>query len=139
MKTLALLVLLTLANTFGFSQDDKTNTITVTIENIKNNNGKVLFSLHSKDTFMKGPGIMNTESKIVDGKVVITFKDVKPGEYAIMILHDENENNRMDFESNGMPKEDYGMSNNPMSYGPPNYTDAKFNFSGEALDLKIRF
>ncbi|MDT0557126.1 DUF2141 domain-containing protein [Ichthyenterobacterium sp. W332] len=139
MKTLALLVVLALSTTFGFSQNEDVNSITVTIENIKNNNGKVLLSLHSKDTFMKGQGIMNSESKITDGKVTITFENVKPGEYAIMALHDENENNRMDFENNGMPKENYGMSNNPMSYGPPMYSDAKFEFTGKTLDLNIRF
>jgi uncharacterized protein (DUF2141 family) len=41
-----------------------------------------------------------------------------------MVLHDKNGNNQMDFESNGMPKEAYGMSNNPMSYGPPQFSDA---------------
>ena len=125
----------------GFSQSNETESISivVTIDNVKNNAGKVLVSLHSKDTFMKGKGLQNAESKIVDGKVTVTFKDVVPGEYAIMTLHDENENNRMDFEDNGMPKESYGMSNNPMSYGPPQFTDAKFEVATEDLNLKIRF
>ncbi len=125
----------------GFSQDNKTETIsiTVTIDNVKNDTGKVLVSLHSKDTFMKGKGLQNTQSKITDGKVSVTFENVAAGEYAIMTLHDENENNRMDFEDNGMPKENYGMSNNPMSYGPPQFTDAKFEVTTEDLNLKIRF
>lgn len=139
MKTLALLLALALSTTLGFSQSNDDNSITVTIENIKNNKGKVLLSLHTKDTFMKGPGLQNLDSKIENGKVTVTFKDVKPGEYAIMVLHDENENNRMDYETNGMPKENYGMSNNPMSFGPPVYADAKFKFEGKPLDLSIRF
>ena len=139
MKTLTLLVVLTLSTTFGFSQSQESNTITVTIENIKNNDGKVLLSLHNKDTFMKGPGIQNTESKIVDGKISLTFKNVEPGTYAIMALHDENENRRMDFQDNGMPKESYGMSNNPMSFGPPQYAQAKFEINDEDVEMKIVF
>ena len=56
-----------------------------------------------------------------------------------MALHDENDNNAMDFEDNGMPKESYGMSNNPMSYGPPQFATAKFEVASEDLEMNIRF
>ena len=140
MKTLSLIISLLFAVTFTNAQDDTSGqTITVTIENISNNKGVVVLSLHTENTFMKGEGIKNEQSKIVDGKITVTFKNVKPGSYAIMAMHDENENNRMDFEANGMPKESYGMSNNPMSYGPPKYGDAKFELSNENLEMKISF
>jgi uncharacterized protein (DUF2141 family) len=56
-----------------------------------------------------------------------------------MAIHDENENNAMDFDPSGMPIESYGMSNNPLSYGPPNFTEAKFELKEEDLELAIRF
>ena len=140
MKTLSLLIALLLTINLTNAQESETKkTITVTIENITNNNGQVMLSLHTEDTFMKGQGIQNIESKIKDGKISVTFKNVKPGTYAIMALHDENENKRMDFEDNGMPKESYGMSNNPMSFGPPQYSTAKFNFEDKAMEMNIRF
>ncbi|MCF7561268.1 DUF2141 domain-containing protein [Sabulilitoribacter multivorans] len=140
MKALSLIITLLLSVTFSFSQEEKTGqSITVTIENITNNNGNVLLSLHTEETFMKGPGIQNLESKIVDGKISITFDNVEPRTYAIMALHDVNENRRMDFEENGMPKESYGMSNNPISYGPPQYAQAKFDLKNEDLEMKIVF
>ena len=71
--------------------------------------------------------------------VTITFENVLPGEYAILALHDENDNKRMDYEDNGMPKESFGMSNNVMVMGPPQYEDAKFKVANEDLDLNIRF
>ncbi|MCD2260923.1 DUF2141 domain-containing protein [Psychroserpens luteolus] len=138
MKTLFLSIALIVVSTLGFAQDSKGQTITVTIENAKNDNGKLLVSLNTKDTFMKGAGVQNAESKIKDGKATITFENVTPGDYAIMVLHDENENERMDFEDNGMPKESYGMSNNPRSYGPPIYEDAKFTLTKEDMKLSIR-
>ena len=112
--------------------------ITVTIQNIKNDKGSVLLGLHTEDTFMKGPGIKNLKSKIENGQVTVTFTNVEAGNYAIMAMHDENDNNRMDFE-NGMPLESYGMSNNPMSYGPPQYQDAKFEVNDKDLSFNIRF
>ncbi len=112
--------------------------ITVTIQNIKNDKGSVLLGLHTEDTFMKGPGIKNLKSKIENGQITVTFKNVEVGTYAIMVMHDENDNNRMDFE-NGMPLESYGMSNNPMSYGPPQYQDAKFEVNDKDLSFNIRF
>lgn len=138
MKTLTLIIALVLSVNLSNSQDNKTlRNITVTIENIVNNNGKVVLGLHTEDTFMKGQGIANAESEIVDGEITFTFKNIEAGTYAIMALHDENK--RMDFQDNGMPKESYGMSNNPMSYGPPQYATAKFELKEEDLDLKIIF
>ena len=82
---------------------------------------------------------MDAETEIKDGKVTIIFKNVVPGEYAIMTLHDENDNKRMDFQDNGMPLESYGISKNVMSFGPPNYDEAKFIVEDKDLNLNIRF
>lgn len=113
-------------------------TITVTVNNVKNNTGQVIFGLHNNQTWMKTQGIQNTSTKIENNIATVTFKNVKPGTYAVMVLHDENINNRMDFKS-GMPLENYGMTNNPLSYGPPQYSDAKFEVTNQDLDFKVRF
>ncbi|HLV14887.1 MAG TPA: DUF2141 domain-containing protein [Xanthomarina sp.] len=115
-----------------------TYSITVTINNPLSDNGTMIIGLHNESTFMKSQGIENQKSVIIDGKVQVTFEDLKPGTYAIMVLHDANGNGRMDFNDNGMPLESYGMSNNPMLYGPPSFTDAKFNLENEDLELQIR-
>ncbi len=139
LKVIMLNIVFAFCTLLGFSQDTKTEgqTITVTVDNVKNSNGNVMVALHSEDTFLKGQGIQNLESDIKDGKITVTFKNVASGSYAIMVLHDENKNKRMDFE-NGMPLESYGMSNNPMSYGPPQFSEAKFEVAAENLDLNIR-
>ncbi|WP_179319556.1 DUF2141 domain-containing protein [Winogradskyella helgolandensis] len=138
MKKLILTFALALMSIIGFSQEGGA-TITITIDNVTSDKGKVLTSLHTSETFMKGKGIQNAETEIKDGKVTISFKNVLPGEYAIMTLHDANDNKRMDFQDNGMPLESYGISNNVMSFGPPNYDEAKFIVEDKDLDLNIRF
>jgi uncharacterized protein (DUF2141 family) len=139
MKKIILTFTLVLISLFSFAQEDKGITITVTIDNVKNDTGKVLLSLHTSETFMKGKGIQDVETDIKDGKISVTFENVLPGDYAIMALHDENSNRRMDYRENGMPLESYGASNNVMAFGPPLYDDSKFKVENKDLELSIRF
>jgi len=139
MKLLFLTMALTLISTLGFSQDINGQTLTITIENARSDDGKMVVALNTKDTFLKLQPIQSAEVDIKDGKATVSFENVQPGEYAIMALHDLNGNQSMDFEANGMPKESYGTSNNPRSFGPPIYDDAKFNVGKEDLTLSIRF
>lgn len=139
MKSITLTIALTFISFLGFAQDTKGITITVTIDNVKNDNGHVLLGLHSEDTFMKRQDIQSSKSEIKDGKITASFTNIPSGTYAIMALHDANDNERMDFEPSGMPAESYGLSNNPMSYGPPQFSEAKFEVTDKNLELNIRF
>ena len=138
MKNLILTIVFTLSAFLGYSQENGI-TITVTVDNLTSDKGITAFALHTKDTFMKSDGILNVASTIKDGKVKITFDNVQTGEYAILGLHDVNENGRMDFSENGMPIEGFGTSNNVMAFGPPQYEDSKFKFEDKDVELSIRF
>ncbi|WP_271782475.1 DUF2141 domain-containing protein [Aquimarina algiphila] len=139
MKTLALIVALLISNFFTNAQENINGiTITVTVPNVTSSEGEVLFGLYDENTFMKAAPIKGEKSIITDGVAKITFTDVPAGVYAISCFHDINGNNRMDFEPNGMPKENYGVSNNSMSYGPPMWGEAKFEVTSENLELEIR-
>ncbi|MEN8704332.1 MAG: DUF2141 domain-containing protein [Polaribacter sp.] len=135
-----LLVSLLFATVIFISTSIRTQnkTITASIENISSDEGKVGFALYTKDNFMKEP-IMAKNAKIENGKTIVEFKNVVPGEYAIICYHDKNNNDRMDFSANRMPIEDYGVSNNVMSFGPPNYDDAKFVVADKNVSLIIKF
>lgn len=139
MKTLSLFIALIISTTLSFAQETKGQDITVTVENIANTRGSLSIGLHSEDTFMKSGGVKNISSKITGNKVTVTFKNVAPGNYAIMVLHDENNNKQMDFEPNGMPAESYGISNNPMLMGPPAFSDGKFEVASKNVELTIKF
>lgn len=112
--------------------------ITVIVPNVTSNKGTVNFALYNEDTFMKKP-LQALISKVSDKKSKVVFKDVEPGEYAVICFHDANSNKTMDFEESGMPLEDYGVSNNPMSYGPPQYDSAKFVVTDKDVTLEIVF
>ncbi len=138
MKTITLFLGLVLMGFNGVAQEE-TVTVTVTIENVLNDEGTVLVSLHTADTFMKGGGIIDLAEKAKKGPVTLSFENVKPGIYAIMAIHDVNDNKRMDYNSNGMPKESYGMSSNEMTEGPPTFDNAKFEVANEDVTFNIRF
>jgi len=110
-------------------------TVTVTVP-VKSDKGSVFYALHNEDTFMK-QGVAEMEGTIEDGKSTVTFKNVAPGDYAILLFHDTNGNKQMDFEASGMPKEMYGVSNNVMNFGPPQWSDAKFEVGSEPVSLEI--
>jgi len=139
MKTLSLFIALIISTTLSFAQTEKVQDITVTIENISNDRGHVVIGLHTADTFMKAEAYKQVAAKVKDGKVVYTFKNITPGNYALLALHDENDNKRMDFEPNGMPMESFGLSNNPMLMGPPTFSEGKFEVTDKNVELTIKF
>lgn len=110
-------------------------TITVIVP-AKSYSGKVVFGLFDESTFLKEP-ILGTVSTITDGKAIAKFDGVWPGTYAIVLFHDKNENNMMDFEVNGMPSENYAVSNNTYGYGPPQWHEAKFEVKNMPIEMII--
>ncbi|MBL4604483.1 MAG: DUF2141 domain-containing protein [Flavobacteriaceae bacterium] len=137
MKILATILTAALMLTASLTVNKK-QTITATVVNVTSDSGKVSFALYNKDNFMQKP-LQSINAKIIEGKSTVTFEGVEAGEYAIICFHDKNDNDKMDFQENGMPMEDYGMSNNVMTFGPPKYIDAKFEVSKEDVVLEIKF
>jgi len=137
MKILATVLTVAMILTGSLVSSNK-KTITATVVNITSNSGKVSFALYNKDTFMKTP-LQSKNGKIEDGKSTVTFEDIEPGDYAVICFHDKNDNDKMDFQENGMPMEDYGASNNVMTFGPPTYLNSKFTVSDKDVTLEIKF
>ena len=131
--------LLLVGTLFIINNINAQQTITATVVNVVSDQGKVSFALYNKDNFLQKP-LQASTSIIKEGKSVVTFKDVPEGDYAIVCFHDQNSNNKMDFQSNGMPTEDYGVSNNNSNpYGPPIFNDTKFMVSDKDVSLEIKF
>lgn len=141
MKTILFTITLALTSLFLTAQTSTEEIIdgtslTVTVS-LNGTGGHLLLSLHNEESFMKNP-IDAASSKIKDGKAIFTFTDLEPGEYALIALHDKNDNKRMDFEPSGRPSEDFGVSNNVMLMGPPQWNDAKFELGTTPLEMDIR-
>ncbi len=120
-----------------FSQD-VTQSIQVNINGIKSNEGTIRVGLYTtKNSFLnkiyKG---IDIEAKI-DG-VQVTFKNIEPGEYAISLYHDEDNNQTLNTFLK-IPTEPYGTSNNAKGkFGPPKWEDAKFIVSDQTVVQNIK-
>ena len=69
----------------------------------------------------------------------LRFAGVKPGTYAIALLHDENANGKADFALGMMPKEGFGFSRDAkIRMGPPSFADAAIEVGDADRDLAIR-
>lgn len=137
MKTLAVLFALILGS-YVEAQTQGSGKIIATVPNVNGTEGKVSFALYTVDTFMKQAPVSAAASEIKDGQATVTFENIAEGTYSIVVLHDRNNNSKMDFDSSGMPKEDYGTSGNTMSFGPPNWEESKFEFEGSYQEIEIR-
>ena len=138
MKTLSFIFILLFSITLATAQNtENTKTITVEIDKITSSKSHVILTLHNEQSFMKSDGLKSIKSKITDDQINVTFEGIAPGNYAILVLHDANDNNKMDFAETGMPIEAYGTSNNSMSFGPPQFYNAKFEVTNEDIEMKI--
>ncbi|MFD0835469.1 DUF2141 domain-containing protein [Mariniflexile aquimaris] len=121
------------------AQQAKGNDVTVTVSNLKSNKGKVFFALYNEESHFLKKELRGEISAIENNTCTITFKDVKNGIYAISLFHDENDNNIMDTNFLGIPKEPYGCSNNARGFmGPPKWADAKFQINNKSINQHIK-
>ena len=77
------------------------------------------------------------------GSVTLTFRDVKPGRYAIALLHDENANGKADRAAMMIPTEGFGFSRDAkVRFGPPKFGEAAFDVTADAphnLVIRMRY
>ena len=117
------------------------STVEITINDVKSNQGELRIGLFHEKDFLKDI----VEGKIVKpmkGSVTVVFENVKPGTYAISVLHDENENGILDRTRLGIPKEGFAFGNNAMGKkGPPTFDQAKIEVGDKPIKqvLKMKY
>jgi uncharacterized protein (DUF2141 family) len=103
------------------------STLAVTIKDIKNINGDILIGLYDSTSHFPRKVDTGKVVKVTDKEMKITFAGLRPGNYAVSVLHDENQNKDLDTNKLGIPKEGYGFSNNVTGIiGPPSFGKARF-------------
>ncbi len=106
--------------------------VIVNISGLRNTKGHILICLSSnkkefpdcrKDTKARKKKILaKNNSKVI-------FENVEPGVYALALVHDKNSNDKMDIAL-FLPKEGFGMSNNPrVRAGKPKFKNSQFTVS----------
>jgi uncharacterized protein (DUF2141 family) len=138
---IALLTLI-LSFFFQFVMAQGHGTIIVEIDQIENPGGDIKAGLYqSADGFPDdvSKAYKVSSAKIVDGKSVLVFKDVKFGSYVLAAFHDENSNKQLDKTSKGVPIEPLALSNNlKLKLGPPKFEAALFEFNSVEMTMALK-
>jgi uncharacterized protein (DUF2141 family) len=114
--------------------------LAVKVENFKNAKGHVLYILfNGKTGFPDDPKQSFRQGKIPSEEAARGFQisDIPAGDYALSLIHDENDNDKLDTNFIGIPKEGFGFSNNPkIRFGAPGFEKCRFEVKG-AEQIKI--
>ena len=139
----ALLALPIAAMLGGASPAQQGATITVKVTELRNAKGIVRACMTTDEArFPKCRGVAGAygaTAQAHEGRVSFTFTGVKPGRYAVALLHDENSNGKADRALGMMPKEGFGFSRDAkVRMGPPKFSDAAVDIGAEDRTLTIR-
>lgn len=121
---------------------DKKGIVVLQIEGCKNDKGQLLVSLFNEPTGYPSDGkkaFRKTSVAVKKGITLVEWKDIPEGSYAVALLHDENNDLKMNLTLIGLPKEGYGFSNNALGLaGPPSFQKASFLHQGEKTIHRIK-
>ena len=68
----------------------------------------------------------------------MVFAQLHPGRYAVIVIHDENDNGRLDENIIGVPTEGYGFSNDARGFlSAPSFDAAAVTIDGEDRNVVI--
>lgn len=120
--------------------------ITVDVTGLRNAKGMVWLCMSANPKLFpegcdKDPA-HRTASMRADQPGPMVIRDVMPGRYAIVLLHDENGNKKMD-KTLFLPKEGFGFSRDaPVRMSAPKFDAAAFDVTGGApvrMKMKVRY
>ncbi len=112
-KTIAIFAIATILFSF-IEPKEAVYSLTVTVNNLRNENGLVQFALYNKNGSIPDENYSNY-CKMLKGEIVnhsskITFENIPKGKYAVNVLHDENRNGKIE-KGFILPIEGIGFSN----------------------------
>jgi len=117
-------------------------TITITVTDLRSDEGVVRACMTTmEDIFPRCARDPDSHRKVVRAgdTITIRFENVEPGDYAIALLHDENEDGKANRVLGMAPREGYGFSRDaPVRMAPPDWDDAVFSIGSASQNLTIK-
>jgi uncharacterized protein (DUF2141 family) len=139
MKSHLLISALIASSAIGALPIAQAGELTVTISDIRNPKGTLMVAVEKSDAGWNDQEKPVAAQKIAaNGKEVVLKFDLPAGEYAVQVLHDENDNGKLDTNFMGMPTEGYGFSNNPQVMRRAHFDEAKFPLGEAAASIVVR-
>lgn len=138
-------VLTALFMLFCFLQSWSQGKINVQVTNFSNNKGSCIICLYdsANDFSDKGKPVQCTTVPVANKNTTAVFNNIAPGTYAILVIHDANNNRKFDTNFLGIPKEGYGASQNKLPFaGAPKFEENKFVVTDQSVNysnIKLRY
>jgi len=141
-KKIAFVLILIAIVSFNKKDRDEPHSITIKVTDLRNSKGVVQFALYNTEGSIPDEKYKRYYKKkvvpITKDSSSVVFSNLPEGKYAINILHDENENGKIDkgfiFPIEGIGFSNYhsiGLSNRP------NFTKASFNLK-EDITIAVK-
>lgn len=133
------------AGSVGLAAPAAAGTVTITVTDLRNSEGVVRACMTTVESvFPRCAKDPNSYRTVVPAgeTVTIRFNNVRPGEYAIALLHDENEDGKANRVLGMAPREGFGFSRDaPVRMAPPEWDDAVFTVgtASQRVTIKMRY
>lgn len=116
--------------------------LTVHLNGIKSSQGQIHVELYSDPKTFRKSALAQNVIKVAaqEDSVTVKFSGIKPGVYAILAFHDEDENGVLNKRFGMIPTEGYALSNDPDVFGPPAFKDSEFEvLTDKELNIPIHY
>ena len=122
------------------SSEAMTSELIVNITGLDSDKGTLMIAIYDSEGTWLSQKKYSQTSEIVNGVASVVFENVPIGTYGISTYHDENDNLKLDTNLFGIPSEPYASSRGAKGrFGPPKWSDAKFDISDTSHAEEIKY
>jgi uncharacterized protein (DUF2141 family) len=127
------------------SAEDASSELVLNVRDFRNQNGNLLIALYdSAGGFPEHPenAARIAKEKVTRGSLSVVLRNLKPGVYAAVVVHDENGNDKLDKGNFGIPTEGFGFSRNPpIRFSAPTFDETKIVIQpgGNNAEIKLNY
>lgn len=119
---------------------EPTAKLTVVVDSLSSKQGEVCMRIYAKEQGFpqSATGVVQSGCTKITGRAATKeFYGLKYGTYAVALFHDEDGNGKLNTNFLGIPREGFGISNNPtVKLSAPKFKSASFSLRGNAT-IKI--
>jgi uncharacterized protein (DUF2141 family) len=120
--------------------------LTVVVNGIRHKNGEICFRIYNSEKGFPMSSSSEVQSgctKITGSSVKKVFSGLKPGNYAVAVVDDQNGDRKLNKDFFGIPKEGFGISRNPIvsiQTGTPRFQQASFKITkNTTINIKMKY
>jgi uncharacterized protein (DUF2141 family) len=126
----------------GVDESLANSQLVVEVDGVRKQAGQMCLSVFESDRGFPGQSTSAVQNKCVavtPGPQTIQVQGLKPGSYAVAVLHDANGDQKANRNGLGIPIEGFGFSRNPtIRFRVPRFKEAAIAVTGKQTKIQIR-